>query len=346
MSTDHKISSLYDKLTTLQQSELNAAVKNVHHVILTLCRIDPTYFVGIDNTIRLTSASLSKLNDEAIIKYINTPVLLSIFHSRYHKDIATLLLTISDVFPFLLGFYEHIMEALKYLDNPQHDRLNVFLIIQLINDFTKVSTDDKVYVIKRIIIMLENIKRNLQNNTIVGDINVSDTKVSKWLNEVVSILSGLSTIMPIISVSEQLINDILEYIVKNKDILNDVLLKLESVGIDTLLDKSIMSLVALVNIVENSKGSVMTRDSVSPSIVTPGNSPKASGIKSFLESLMTRDSRNSVSPSIVTPGNSRTNSPTNSPKSGKKGLGGGGGKRKTRKNKRTKKRKPKRKTRK
>lgn len=242
MSTDHKISSLYDKLTTLQQSELNAAVKNVHHVILTLCRIDPTYFVGIDNTIRLTSASLSKLNDEAIIKYINTPVLLSIFHSRYHKDITTLLLTISDVFPFLLGFYEHIMEALKYLDNPKNDQVNVFLIIQLIDDFTKVSTDNKIYVIKRIIIMLENIKRNLQNNNIVGDINVSDTKVSKWLNEVVSFLSGLSTIMPTIAISEQLINDILEYIVQNKDILNDVLLKIESVGIDTLLDKGITSL--------------------------------------------------------------------------------------------------------
>lgn len=90
---------------------------------------------------------------------------------------------------------------------------------------------------------------------------------------------------------------------------------------------------------ENSKGSVMTRDSVSPSIVTPGNSPKASGIKSFLESLMTRDSRNSVSPSIVTP--------ENSPKlSGKKGFWSGKGKGKTRKNKRTKKRKPKRNTRK
>lgn len=190
--------------------------------------------------------------------------------------------------------------------------------------------------------MLENIKRNLQNNTIVGDINVSDTKVSKWLNEVVSFLSGLSTIMPIISVSEQLINDILEYIVKNKKILNDVLLKIESVGIDTLLDKCITSLNALVNIIEISKGSVMTRDSVSPSIVTPGNSPKASGIKSFLESLMTRDSRNSVSPSIVTP----ENSPTNSPKASIKSFWAGKGKRKTRKNKRTKKRKPKRKTRK
>ena len=354
MSSEHKISSLYNKLTTLKEPELNNAVKNVHRVILTLCRLDPTYFMNIDTAIAFTntflSKFLSKLSDDAIIRYIKTPALLQLFHSRYHKDIGTLLLTISNVFPFLLGFYNHIMYALNYLDSETKDQKakeSLFFIIKIIEDFNEVTTDEKVYVIKRIIIMLENIKRNLQNNNIVGDSNVSetevsdsnvsetevsdtevsDTKVSKWLNEVVSFLSGLSTIMPTIAISEQLINDILEYIVKNKDVLNDVLLKIESVGIDTLLDKSITSLGALVNIVEKSKGSVVirdSRDSVSPAIVTPPSSPKST--------------QNSSKPT------------QNSQKASKKGFlswdGGVKGKtRKTRKtNKRTKKRKPKRKT--
>jgi hypothetical protein len=124
--------------------------------------------------------------------------------------------------------------------------------------------------------------------------------------------------MPIFGMSKKVTTDVCQYLSNNKDILNDIVIKIESVGIDTLLEKSIISLDALVNIVENSKGSVMTRDS--------------------------RDSRDSVSPAFVMPA---IVTPDNSPKaSGKKGFLGIG-KGKTRKtNKRTKTRKPKRKTRK
>ena len=114
--------------------------------------------------------------------------------------------------------------------------------------------------------------------------------------------------------SKEVTADVCQYLSRNKDIVNDIVIKIESDGIDTLLEKGITSLDALVNIVENSKGSVMTRDS-----------------------------RDSVSPAIVTPGNS----PQNSPKaSGKKGSLTGKGKTRKKTNKRTKKRKPKRKTRK
>ena len=96
--------------------------------------------------------------------------------------------------------------------------------------------------------------------------------------------------------SKEVTTDVCQYLSTNKDILNDIVIKIESVGIDTLLEKSIISLDALVNIVENSKGSVMSRDSrdsrnsrdsvspvfVMPAIVTPDNSPKASGKKGFL----------------------------------------------------------------
>uniref|UniRef100_A0A6C0E5V7 Uncharacterized protein n=1 Tax=viral metagenome TaxID=1070528 RepID=A0A6C0E5V7_9ZZZZ len=299
MSTtnDHKISSLYNKLTTLKQPELNAAVKNVHRVILTLCRLDPTYFIGIDAAIAITKKFLSKLSDDAIIGYINTPALLQLFHSRYHKDIKTLLLTISNLFPFLLGFYDHIMYALNYLDtetNDQKTKENLFFIIQLIKEFGDLSTEDKVYILKRLIM---------------------------FLNQSTGLISELSKFMPIFDMSKEVTTDVCQYLSTNKDILNDIVIKIESVGIDTLLEKSIISLDALVNIVENSKGSVMSRDS-----------------------------RDSVSPAIVTPDNSPQNSPKNSPKaSGKKSFWGSGKRkpRKTRKNnKRTKKMKPKRKTRK
>jgi hypothetical protein len=315
MSTDHKISSLYNKLTTLKEPQLNNAVKSVHRVILTLCRVDPTYFISIDTAIALTKTFLSKLSDDAIIRYINTPALLQLFHSRYQQDIRTLLVTISNVFPFLLGFYDHIMYALNYLDtetNDQKRKENLFFMLQLIKEFGDLSTEDKVYILKRLIM---------------------------FLNQSTGLISELSKFMPIFGTSTKVTTDVCQYLSTNKDILNDIVIKIESVGVDTLLEKGIISLDALVNIVENSKGSVMTRDSrdsVSPAIVTPDNSPKAS-----------RKSPDSVSPAIVTPGNSPPNTPTNSPNpSGKKSFWGSG-KRKTRKtNNRTKKRKPKRKTRK
>jgi hypothetical protein len=124
--------------------------------------------------------------------------------------------------------------------------------------------------------------------------------------------------MPIFGMSTKVTTDVCQYLSNNKDILNDIAIKIESVGIDTILEKGITSLDAFVKIVENSKGSVMSRDSrdsvspalVMPAIVTPDNSPKASEKKSFWGS-------GKIKP------------------------------RKTRKtNKRTKKRKPKRKTRK
>ena len=290
MSTDHKISSLYKKLTTLKEPELNAAVKNIHRVILTLCRLDPTYFMTIDAAIALTNTFLSKLSDDAIIRYIKTPALLSLFHSRYHKDIGTLLLTISNVFPFLLGFYDHIMYALNYLDSETKDQKakeSLFFIIKIIEDFGNLSTEDKVYILKRLVM---------------------------FLNQSTALISELSNLMPIFGMSKEVTADVCQYLSRNKDIVNDIVIKIESDGIDTLLEKGITSLDALVNIVENSKGSVMTRDS-----------------------------RDSVSPAIVTPGNS----PQNSPKaSGKKGSLTGKGKTRKKTNKRTKKRKPKRKTRK
>ena len=274
MSTtnDHKISSLYNKLTTLKQPELNAAVKNVHRVILKLCRLDPTYFIGIDAAIAITKKFLSKLSDDAIIRYINTPALLQLFHKRYHEDIKTLLLTLSNVFPFLLGFYHHIMYALNYLDtdtDDQKNRENLFFVIQLIKEFGYLSTEDKVYILNSLAI---------------------------FLNQSTTLISELSTFMPIFGMSKEVTTDVCHYLSTNKDILNDIVIKIESVGIDTLLEKSIISLDALVNIVENSKGSVMSRDSrdsrnsrdsvspvfVMPAIVTPDNSPKASGKKGFL----------------------------------------------------------------
>jgi len=292
MSTDHKISSLYNKLTTLKEPQLNAAVKIVHSVILKLCRVDPTYFfISIDTAIALTKIFLSSLSDDAIIRYINTPALLQLFHRRYQKDIGTLLITISNVFPFLLGFYDHIMDALNYLDsetNDQKAKETLFFIIKIIEDFGNLSTEDKVYILKRL---------------------------AMFLNQSTELISELSKFMPILGMSKEVTTDVCQYLSSNKDILNDIVIKIESVGIDTLLQKGIISLDALVNMVENSKGSAMTRDSrdsVSPisHIVTPDNSPKASGKKSFW---------------------------------------GGGVKGKTRKKKqtkRTKKRKPKRKTRK
>ena len=301
MSTDHKISSLYNILTTLKEPELNNAVKNVHRVILTLCRIDPTYFMTIDTAIALTKTFLSNLSDDAIIRYIKTPALLQLFHSRYHKDIGTLLLTISNVFPFLLGFHNHIMYALNYLDNEtkgQKAKETLFFIIKIIEDFGNLSTEDKVYILKRLVM---------------------------FLNQSTALISEISNLMPIFGMSKEVTADVCQYLSNNKDIVNDIVIKIESVGIDTLLDKGITSLNALVNIVENSKGSVVTRDSrdsVSPviHIVTPENSPKAS-----------RKTENSPNPT------------------GKKGIWGSGkGKtlkpRKT--NKQTKKRQPKRKTRK
>lgn len=297
MSTanDHKISSLYNKLTTLKEPQLNAAVKNVHRVILTLCRVDPTYFISIDTAIGLTKKFLSALSDDAIIRYINTPALLSLFHKRYHEDIKTLLLTISNVFPFLLGFYDHIMYALNYLDSETKDQQakeSLFFIIKIIEDFGNLSTEDKVYILKRIVM---------------------------FMDQSTALISEISNLMPIFSMSKEVTADVCQYLSRNKDIVNDIVIKIESVGIDTLLEKGITSLDALVNIVENSKGSVVTRDS-----------------------------RDSVSPAIVTPGNSPQSSPISS---GKKGFWtGNSGKGKTRKprktNKQTKKRQAKRKTRK
>lgn len=260
MSSDHKISSLYNKLTTLKEPELNNAVKNVHRVILTLCRIDPTYFMTIDTAIALTKTFLSNLSDDAIIRYIKTPALLQLFHSRYHKDIGTLLLTISNVFPFLLGFYPHIMYALNYLDSETKDQKakeSLFFIIKIIEDFGNLSTEDKVYILKRLVM---------------------------FLNQSTAMISEISNLMPIFGMSKEVTADVCQYLSNNKDIVNDIVIKIESIY--TLLDKGITSLNALVNIVENSKGSVVTRDSrdsVSPviHIVTPENSPKASGKKGF-----------------------------------------------------------------
>ena len=254
MSTDHKISLLYKKLTTLKEPELNNAVKNVHRVILTLCRIDPTYFMTIDIAIAITNTFLSKLSDDAIIRYMNTPPLLQLFHSRYQEDIRTLLLTISNVFPFLLGFYPHIMYALDYLDSETKDQKakeSLFFILKIIEDFGNLSTEDKVYILKRLVM---------------------------FLNQSTALISEISNLMPIFGMSKEVTADVCQYLSNNKDIVNDIVIKIESVGIDILLDKGLTSLNALVNIVENSKGSVMTRDSrdsVSPAIVTPENSPKA-----------------------------------------------------------------------
>ena len=303
MSSDYKISSLYNKLTTLKEPELNNAVKNVHRVILTLCH-RPLSFTPVSVSIITTRSFLSTLSDDTIIKYMNNPVLLQLFQSMYQEDIRTLLVTISNVSPFLLGFHNHIMYALNYLDNETKDQKTketLFFIIKIIEDFGNLSTEDKVYILKRLVM---------------------------FLNQSTELISEISNLMPIFGMSKEVTADVCKYLSTNKDIVNDIVIKIESVGIDTLLEEGITSLDALVNIVENSNGSVMTRDS--------------------------RDSRDSVSPAIVTPGNTPQNSPKNTPQNspnptGKKGFWGSG-KGKTRKprktNKRTKKRKPKRKTRK
>lgn len=275
MSGDHKISSLYEKLTTFNEPYLNDSIKSLHHVILTLCRIDPTIFVSIDTTISITKKFLSRLTDDAIVKYINNPVLLTLFHSRYHENIKILLFTTSNIFPFLLNFYEPIMQLLSYIDSAssdKHIRANIFFIIQLIKAFRNVTTDEKVYIVKRIIIMLENVKYNLNNL----DTSRDKTK-SIWLTEVVSLFSGLSVVMPIITESEQLIVDFSEYVINHEELLNTILLKIESIGTNLLLVQGILNLNAIVDIVETSKGAVMSRDSrdsvAAPTIVTPDNSP-------------------------------------------------------------------------
>jgi hypothetical protein len=318
MSNDHKISSLYNKLTTLKQPELNDAVKNLHSVILTLCRVNPTYFISINNAIKLTKTFLSKLNDDAIIKYINTPALLSIFHSRYHKDIESLLFTLSKIFPFLLEFYDHVIYALNYLDSKTYDQKGqekMFFIIQIIKEFGNLSTEDKVYVLKRILMLL---------------------------NQSVSLLSELSESIPVFGMSKEVTTDVCKYLSDHPEILNNVVVKIESVGIDRLLDKGITSLDALINIVENSKGAVMTRDSrysISSVFVTPVNSPVNSPVSSPVNSP--------VSSPVNSPVSSPVNSPVNSPKViSKKGFGGTGKIKRRKYNKQTKKRKPKHKTRK